>query len=198
MKIFWHAHCHKNKLRARNFDQLMEVKKMRKVLMTLGILFMVGILAAPVFAHRWGGGKNYGGPGSGPCWVERGDLTESQQVELDKLHEKFVNDTAKLREDIWNKSAELDTLLESSNPDATKVRTLQKEISDLKAKMADKRVDFELEARKIAPNARFGRGSDRGYGEGYGRDHHHAQYGHRGGYGQHGRHYGQGYGPCWQ
>jgi zinc resistance-associated protein len=198
MKIFWHAHCHKDKGKARNLDQSMEVKKMRKVLMTLGILLLVGILAAPVFAHRGGEGKNYGGPGSGPCWVEGGDLTDSQQVELDKLHEKFVNDTAKLREDIWNKSAELDTLLESSNPDATKVRTLQKEISDLKAKMADKRVDFELEARKIAPNARFGRGSGRGYGYGYGRDHHHGQYGHRGGYGQHGRHYGQGYGPCWQ
>ena len=169
---------------------------MKKVLMTLGILFMVGILAAPVFAHRWGGDKNYGGHGYGPCWVEGGDLTESQQVELDKLNEKFVNDTAKLREDIWNKSAELDTLLESSNPDATKVRTLQKEISDLKAKMADKRVDFELQARKIAPNARFGRGEGRGYSQGYGRGYgmgrHHGPYGHRG------QHYGQGNGPCWQ
>ena len=169
---------------------------MKKVLMTLGILFMVGILAAPVFAHRWGGDKNYGGPGYGPCWVEGGDLTESQQVELDKLNEKFVNDTAKLREDIWNKSAELDTLLESSNPDATKVKTLQKEISDLKAKMADKRVDFKLEARKIAPNARFGRGEGRGYSQGYGRGYgmgrHHGPYGHRG------QHYGQGNGPCWQ
>jgi len=176
----------------------MEVKKMRKVLMTLGILFMVGILAAPVFAHRWGRGEDraYGGPGAGPCWVEGGDITDSQQVELDKLHEKFVNDTAKLREDIWNKSAELDSLLDSSNPDATKVRTLQKEISDLKAKMADNRVDFELEARKIAPNARFGRGYGKGYGQGYGRG-----YGmgyHHGPHGQHGPHYGRGYGPCWQ
>jgi len=169
---------------------------MRKLLMTLGILFMVGILAAPVFAHRWGGSQNYGGPGSGPCWVEGGDLTESQQVELDKLHEKFVNDTAKLREDIWNKSAELDTLLESSDPDATKVKALQKEISDLKAKMADKRVDFELEARKIAPNARFGRGEGRGYSQGYGRGYGMGR--HHGPYGQHGPHYGRGYGPCWQ
>jgi zinc resistance-associated protein len=171
---------------------------MKKVLMTLSILFMVGILAAPVFAHRWGEGKNVGGPGSGPCWVEGGDLTDSQQVELDKLHENYVNDTAKLREEIWNKSSELDTLLDSASPDANKVKTLQKEISDLKAKMADKRVDFELAARKIAPNARFGRGQGRGQGYGYGRDHHHGQYGHRGGNGQHGPHYGQGYGPCWQ
>ena len=168
---------------------------MKKVLMTVGILLMVGILAAPVFAHRWGRGGYgaYGGPGDGPCWVEGGDISESQQAELDKLHEKFVNDTAKLREDIWNKSAELDTLFESSNPDAKKVRILQKEISDLKAKMADQRVDFELEARKIAPNARFGRGYGKGYGKGYGRGY---GMGHR--YGPHGPHYGRGYGPCWQ
>jgi len=172
--------------------------KMRKVLMTVGILFMVGILAAPVFAHRWGRGGDgaYGGPGDGPCWLEGGDISESQQAELDKLHEQFVNDTAKLREDIWNKSAELDTLIESPNPDATKVKALQKEISDLKAKMADQRVDFELQARKIAPNARVGRGYGRGYGHGQGRG-----YGmgpHHGPYGGHGMRYGQGYGPCWQ
>ena len=169
---------------------------MKKVLMTLGILFMAGILAAPVLAHRWGGDSNYGGPGYGPCWLEGGNVTESQQAELDKLQEQFVNDTAKLREDIWNKSGELDTLLDSANPDANKVKTLQKEISDLKAKMADKRVDFELQARKIAPNARFGRGEGRGYSQGYGRGYgmgrHHGPYGHRG------QHYGQGNGPCWQ
>jgi hypothetical protein len=76
------------------------------------------------------------------------------------------------------------------------VKSLQKEISDLQGKMADKRVDFELEARKIAPNARFGRGYGRGYGQGYGR------YGtmgrNYGPYGQYGPHHGQGYGPCWQ
>ena len=170
---------------------------MRKVMTTLGILILMGVLAAPVFAHRWGGGKNYGGPGAGPCWLESGDLTESQQVELDKLHEQFVKDTAKTREEIWTKSAELDTLMDSSNPDPKKVKTLQREISNLKAKMSERRIDFELQARKIAPDARFGRGYGKGYGRGYGRGHgwgHH--HGYHGGYGHHGPHYGYGYGPC--
>ena len=167
---------------------------MRKLLITLGILFMVGILAGPVFAHRWGmsGYGAYGGSGSGPCWLGGGNLTDSQQVEMDKLQQSFVNDTAKLRQDIWNKSSELDTLLDSETPDANKVKTLQKEISDLQAKMADKRVDFELQARKIAPNTRFGQGYGRGYGMGYSMGHQYGPYGHRG------PHYGQGYGPCWQ
>ena len=180
---------------------------MKKVLTTLGILVLVGFLTAPVFAHRYGGGKNYGGPGSGSCWYEGGDLTDNQKAELEKLHQQYVDDTAKMREEIWNKSAELDTLLNSSNPDPKKAKGLQREISDLKAKMSDKRVDFELKARKIAPNARSGRGYGKGYGRGYGHGHgggyhhgYHGGYGHRGQYGDSGSYggYGRGgYGPCW-
>jgi zinc resistance-associated protein len=170
--------------------------EMKKILTTLGILVLVAFLAAPVFAHRWGGGKNYGGPGAGPCWYEGGDLTDSQRAELEKLHQQYVDDTAKIREEIWSKSAELDTLLNSSNPDPKKAKGLQREISDLQAKMGDKRVDFELKARKIAPDARsgrgYGKGSGRGYGHGYGGGRHH---GYHGGYGHRGSHYG--YGPCW-
>ena len=170
---------------------------MRKVLTTLGILVLVGFLTAPVFAHRYGGGKDYGGPGAGPCWFEGEDLTDNQKAELDKLHQQFVDDTAKMREEIWNKSAELDTALNAADPDAKKAKGLQREISDLKAKMSDKRVEFELQARKIAPNARSGRGYARGYGHrgygsrghGYGMGYHHGQ---DGNYGQR----GGGYGPC--
>ena len=180
---------------------------MKKVLTTLGILVLVGFLAAPVFAHRYGGGKNYGGPGSGSCWYEGGYLTDNQKAELEKLHQQYVDDTAKMREEIWNKSAELDTLLNSSNPDPKKAKGLQREISDLKTKMSDKRLDFELKARKIAPNARSGRGYGKGYGRGYGHGHgggyhhgYHGGYGHRGQYGDSGSYggYGRGgYGPCW-
>ena len=167
---------------------------MKKVLTTLGILVLVAFLAAPVFAHRWGRGENYGGPGS--CWSESGEygnLTESQRAELEKLEQNFFNDTAKIRDEIRNKSAELNTMLNSPDPDAKKAQALQKEISNLKAKMGEQRVNFELEARKIAPNARFSRGQARGYGHrghGYGMGYHHGQ---KGNYGQR----GGGYGPCW-
>jgi zinc resistance-associated protein len=178
--------------------------EMKKLLTTLGILVLVGFLAAPVFAHRWGGGKNYGGSGYGSCWYEGEDLTDNQRAELEKLHQQYVDDTAKLREEIWNKSAEIDTLLNASNPDPKKAKALQKEISDLKAKMSDKRVDFELKARKIAPNARsgrgYGKGYGRGYGHGYGMGRHHGPHGHYGQYGDSGSYggYGRGgYGPCW-
>ena len=173
---------------------------MRKTLTAIGILILVGFLAAPVFAHRWGWGKNYGGPGAGPCWSDRGGysgLTESQRAELGKLEEKYINETSTLRDQIWEKSAELNTLLNSPDPDAKKAQALQKEISNLKAKMGEQRLNFELEARKIAPNASFGRGYGRGYGprgRGYGMGYHHGQYGRYGDYGPR----GGGYGPCWK
>jgi len=58
------------------------------------------------------------------------------------------------------------------DPDREKVKALQKELSDLRAKIDEKRLNYELEARKIIPDdQRAGR-----YGRGY--------YGrHMGGYG---------------
>jgi zinc resistance-associated protein len=180
------------------------LRKMKKLVTILGILVLVGVLTAPVFAHRWGRGGNYGGPGS--CWSESGEygnLTESQRTELEKLEQSFFNDTVKLREEIWSKSAELNTALNATDPDVKKVRTLQGEISALKAKMSEQRVNFELEARKIAPNARYGRGYGRGHaggGYGYGMGRHHGPHGHYGQCGDSGPYggYGRGgYGPCW-
>jgi Spy/CpxP family protein refolding chaperone len=163
---------------------------MKKLATTLGILFLVGVLAAPVLAHRggWGGwsrGFDNCGQGSEPY----GNLSESQNAELDKLEQKFFNDTAKLRDENWAKSEELSTLLNSAEPDVKKVRTLQKEITGLRAEMDRQRIDFELEARKITPNSGYGRGHSRGYGRhmmGYGP-------GHSRGYGRHMMGYGPGH-----
>jgi Spy/CpxP family protein refolding chaperone len=123
-----------------------------------------------------------GGPGYG-CQYDRGydKLTEEQRSKSDELYRKFYDETAKLRDEIWAKSAELDTLLNSANPDAAKAKALQKEISDLRARIAQERINFELEGQKIAPELRSGRGYQgrhmrgHGHGMGYGR--------HMGGYG---------------
>ncbi|MGD8775885.1 MAG: periplasmic heavy metal sensor [Syntrophobacterales bacterium] len=139
---------------------------MKKLLATVGILLLVTVLAAPVFADRWGNSGWGRGPGS--CWRDNGsygNLTENQSGDLARLEQKFYNDTAQLRDQIWSKTEELNTLLNSADPDVKKVKSLQKEITDLRAKMDRQRLDFELEARKIAPNGGYyGRGYSRGYG----------------------------------
>jgi Spy/CpxP family protein refolding chaperone len=127
-------------------------------------------------------GYREGGPGYG-CEYDRGydKLTEEQRSKTDELYRKFYDETAKLRDEIWAKSAELDTLLNSANPDAAKAKALQKEISDLRARIAQERINFELEGRKIAPELRSDRGYQgrhmRGHGHGMGYGHHMGGYG---------------------
>ncbi len=137
---------------------------MKRLGTTLGILIVIAFLAVPVFAHRGGWGGWMHGPGQGWGGGDRySDQTEDQRADLNKLEEKFFSDTSKLRNEIWAKSDELDIVLNASDPDSQKARKLQKKISDLRTKLADKRVDFDLEARKIAPSGSYGRGNGRGH-----------------------------------
>ena len=190
---------------------------MKKTLAVAGIILLVVAIAVPVLAHGpgWGRGRHMQGywqggqggcPQYGPGYA---NLTEEQRAELNTLHQKFYDETAPIRNEVWAKRAELNTLLNTSNPDAEKAKALQQEISDLKAKMAQARLDFALEARKVDPNARIGMGPGRGrvYGKGYcpraegygpgpGYGHGPGHYGrHMGGYGP-----GMGYSPgsCWR
>jgi Spy/CpxP family protein refolding chaperone len=144
---------------------------MRRFVAILGALALVGVLAMPVFAHnpRWAKGHHMmshwgGGPG---CCRHRGDyrnLTEEQRSQLNMLYKKFHDETAQLRSDIHATSAELMTLLNSANPDAEKAKALQKNISDLKAELDQKRLSFRIEVRQIAPDAKFGKRYSRAHG----------------------------------
>ena len=66
----------------------------------------------------------------------------------------------------------------SQNPNLERAKALQREISDLRAELDQKELDYGLEAREIGPEKRLG--------SGYGRGHHRDYWG-RGG--------GMGYGP---
>jgi zinc resistance-associated protein len=167
---------------------------MKKTAIVIGSLMLVSAIAYPVFAHGpgWGWGRGhhmmgYGGDGPRGCWqYDRGNwnLPPEQRSKMDQLRKDFYSDSDALRQEIWNKSAERDSLLNSTDPDVEKLRTLQKQISDLKSEMSQKRLDFELRARKITPEGSYGKGYGRGYRKGYGK-----------GYG--GRMGGYGPGPCW-
>ena len=145
---------------------------MKRLTTILGVALLVAALAIPVFAwgHGWGRGHHMMGYwGSDPdyCWQDErgyGSLSKEQRSQLEQLDRKFYSETADLRNEIWTKSAELSTLLNSSDPDLEKAKALQKELSELRARMDEKRLTYELEARKITPELR----SSGGYGRGYG------------------------------
>ena len=138
---------------------------MKGLITVLGILFVVGVIALPVLADGpgWGRGGHmmgYGGRGhgyGGQYGMGDGNMTRGQRSQSDQFDGSFYNETAELRNEIRTKTAELGTLLNSSDPDTERARALQKEISDLRAKIDDKRLSYELEARKSNPDARSGR-----------------------------------------
>ena len=154
---------------------------MKKVIAIMGILLLVAFLAAPVLANRggWGGWSR----GAGYCGQVGGysSLPENQSSELARLEQKFYNDTAKIRDQIWSKSEELNTLLNNADPDLDRAKALQKEITDLRAKLDRMTIDYELQARKVATDTGYGRGYSRGYGWNRG--------GHRGMFGRGGHHW---------
>ncbi|MBL7174467.1 MAG: periplasmic heavy metal sensor [Desulfobacteraceae bacterium] len=160
---------------------------MKGLITALGIVILAGAIALPAFAHGPDRGKGYygrghwgGGPGQGWQYdMGHENLTVEQRSQLQKLHQDFYDKTAKLRTEIMSKRAELGILLNTSNPDAEKAKALQKEISELRGQLAQEMINFQLEARKIAPNLRLGRG----YGQG--------------GWGYHKRGYGRPMGHGW-
>jgi Spy/CpxP family protein refolding chaperone len=160
---------------------------MKKLTTIIGILVLVGTVSVPVMAWgpHWGAGHHMMGYwGSGPEYGrgDYGNLTSEQKNELDTLSRSFYEETRDLRDRVWTKSGELDSVLNSTHPDLDTAKTLQREISDLRAKLDKKTVTYELEARKIVPHQRL----DYAYGSWYG--HHMGPYGHMTGYGP---------GYCW-
>jgi zinc resistance-associated protein len=175
-----------------------EEQKMKKIIIVLSGLFLVTILATSAFSwgHHWRGGGHMMG-NWGRDYDDRGQynkygyetLTEEQRAKLTDLDKKFYDETKDLRDNLWTKSTELNTVLNNENPDIEKAKALQKEINDLRAELDSKGLEYQVEARKIVPDARYGRGYGRGYG-------HHMWGGGTGrGYGYDKRGYGPG--SCW-
>ena len=164
---------------------------MKRLFVLLGTVMLVSALAMPLLAHGPGftRGPHMMGPwgtDSGYCGQHErgyGNLTEEQRSTLQELDRKFYNETATLRNEIMAMSDELNNLLNSADPDPEKAKTLQKSLSELRAKMDEKRLSYTLETSKIIPEFR----SRHRYGWGY---RHHKR-----GYGS-----GMGYHPgsCWR
>ena len=170
---------------------------MKKLTTIFGITLLSALLIVPlaVWAHGWsaGGGHMMGYWGGDPGNYNQynrdyNTLNSKQQEQLTDLNRKFYDETRTLRDKLLSKSAELNALLSETNPDSGKISKLQKEISNLQAKLDEKSINNEIEARKIAPDNRFGGGYGYGHmmmgGYGYGPM--------MGGYGT-----GYGSGACW-
>ena len=158
------------------------------------VVFLAVIGAAPMaFAGDGYGGPGYGGhmmggyghggnmmgyggqmmgPGYGGHMGWQGDrddvgLSQEQAEQLEKARESFFRANRGLRDEIYDKSAQIRSELSKQDPDRGRLSDLQKELSQLESQFDQKRLDYQLEIRKIAPEVgeRFAGG---GYGPGAG------------------------------
>jgi Spy/CpxP family protein refolding chaperone len=107
--------------------------------------------------HNWYGGSGYGYPGN---------LSDEEIEALEKKHKVFFEATEDLRRNIYSKQLELRSELAKSNPDTQKAMELQNKISDIEAKLDQKRIDHMIKMKKLNPDV--GREFMGGYHMGYG------------------------------
>jgi Spy/CpxP family protein refolding chaperone len=95
------------------------------------------------------GSRGYGNP------PDRG------REQMQELNQRFYEESANVKAQIQTKEKEMDVLLNSSNPDMGKVKTLHTEITGLRAKLAEEQRGYDLEAGRI--NSGYGSGDGSGW-----------------------------------
>lgn len=113
------------------------------------VLIMALVLSLGFAASAWAGpwGRGCGG------WGWGANLTPEQAAKIFDLKQKFYNDTADLRRQMFQKRTELAALWQAATPDQAKIAAKQKELNALRDQMQQKGLDFQMQARKIAPGA---------------------------------------------
>jgi Spy/CpxP family protein refolding chaperone len=150
-----------------------EMTYMKRLIGIMGILLLAGLFASSlVYAaedtttekSKGRMGMQRGKAQIGAIKGKTSNLTAEQQEQIEKLQKKFREDNADTIKQLMTKRFDFNTILTSDKPDADKAKAVQKEISDLTAKLAQKRIDLYFELLKINPDAKFGQGLGRGRG----------------------------------
>lgn len=143
------------------------------------ILTVVAIFGITTLAFA-GWGQGYGhmmgpggwGPGmhSGYGYNQEGyygNLSADEIAKLDQQRAEYFKATENIRQNLYEKELALRSELAKENPDISKASKLQSDISKLQSTLDQERLNYEIKARKSAPNYNRGPG---GYGPmmGYG------------------------------
>ncbi len=135
----------------------------KQIIIAAALVFTIVGLTGSAFA--WNHGQGHGKKGcragvGGPM----ANLTEAQQTQLKALHQKFIDETAETRAAMRAKKDEMRILMQTSAPDEQRLVDLANQAGDLQKAMMVKRINFALEAKKIAPEIDFPAGC-RGLGK---------------------------------
>ena len=121
---------------------------MKKI--SIFVLVVLFVAAASVVMARpyMGAGKGMERDGRASAF-QKMNLTEDQTEKINALRESLQKETTPLRTDLVKKSTEMKLLWMADEPDADKIKALQKEILDLRGNMAEKFTDYRLAVHKI-------------------------------------------------
>jgi len=118
------------------------MKRISQILL-LGLLV---VFAGTAMAGPWGKGMGYG-MGSFP--YASANVTADQAANLQTLRESFLKEITPLQSELFAKKSEMRILWASSNPEPEKITALQKDLQVLQGKIQEKRLQYNLETRKI-------------------------------------------------
>lgn len=156
------------------------MKKTRNTLTVIAVIAAVVLLGGWAFAHGpWGErGYGYGGSGHGYPYGSSpySSLTPEQREKLQAQEQKFYQDTAELRRELYQKRLELQALWADPKADPEKIKAKQGEVSELQRRIQDKALEHQLAVRELLPEEGIGSGSwcpdyGMGYGHHYGMRH---------------------------
>ncbi len=147
------------------------MNKSFKTIMVLTVATILGFATIAFAGWGRGPGQMMGPEGRGPGWGQKGgcpygqgfagNLTEEEIATVEEQRAQFFTATQDLRQKLYEKELALQTELVKENPDSAVALALQNEISTLQGELDQKRLDHQLQLRKLVPN--YARGC-MGYG----------------------------------
>ena len=144
----------------------LKMEVIMKKTITISLLLLVTFAVTNTFAWQRGPGRGIMGQGYNQgCQgysSAANDLSKEQRDQLDALQQKFIDDTYEFRSAIFAANQKIQMLMDTSNPDKKQISGLSDKILNSQKQLRDKRIDFELRAKKIDP--KFGTYPRSGYG----------------------------------
>ncbi len=139
---------------------------MKKSIIIVSSVVFIALFTGSVFAFGPGMGMKGGGCRGFGGQEAFNDLSKEQKDEFTTLRQKFIDETYELRASKQQKHQEMRMLMETSTPDRAKLSKLSGDILDIEKKLSEKRIDFQLSAKKISPDLALGSGFGGGHGRG--------------------------------
>ncbi len=140
---------------------------MKKQLKTAGIVLMACLFILPAAAFARGGKDGFRPERGMKMTMQQpqapeNNLTPEQISRIEALHKKFRDENADTLKQLMTKKFDMNLALDTETPDIAKAKTIQKDISSLEAKLAQKHLDLYAELLKIDPKAKFHGRMDKG------------------------------------